>query len=106
MGIRRQIEQDVFSHERRKVDHFGPGKFGVNGKLVHLDVERKRLETANATQLNRLGQRPINPKRTFGNPHLEGVAKGPGAARLLRIELGNRAIFLALEMESFGRYLA
>jgi hypothetical protein len=77
----------------------------VNGKLVDLDVERKRLEAANATQLNRLRQGSVCPKRTFGNPYVEGVVEGPGALRLLRIELGNRAIFFAIQMQSFGRYL-
>ena len=39
-------------------------------------------------------------------PSVESVAKRPGAADLLGFELWQRAIFLAFQMQSFGRYLA
>ena len=79
MRIGRQIEQNVFSHERREIDHLRPGQLGVNGKSRHLDLERKRLETADATQFDRLRQRSVCPKRAFGNPDVERIAQRPGA---------------------------
>src|SRR4029434_6144426 len=77
-----------------------------NGKLLHFDVERKRLQAADATQLDRLRQRTVCPERTFGNPDVEGIAKRSCATRLFGIELRNGTIFLAFQMQSFGRYLA
>jgi hypothetical protein len=78
----------------------------VNGKRVHVDIERKRLETAHTFEFNGLGKRPGHPERSLGNPQVEGITKRAGADDAFGCELRDGAVFFALEMETVGLDLA
>ena len=37
MRIRRQIQQNVFAHERRQIDHLGTGEIRVESEIRHFE---------------------------------------------------------------------
>src|SRR2546423_8104311 len=106
MGMRGKVQQNIFAHVRSEIDHFGPGQFMVNRKRRNLDIEPKRLQTANAFQFDRLRQMTRDPERTFGDAEIERVAQRTGALDVFCFEIGNRTLFFALEMLAFALDLA
>ncbi len=60
------------------------------------------FETTNAPQLDRLSEIAAGPQGALGNSQVERIPQRAGATDILRLELGNRAFFLALEMQALG----
>jgi len=83
MRVRRQVQQQVFADERRKIDNFGAAQLGVDGECGHFDFVPELFQTRNTAQLHRLGERTAGPERTFANPDVELVTKRPGTADLV-----------------------
>ena len=106
MRVRWQIEQNILAHIRGEIDQLRSAQVVMDGKSFYRDLERKRLETTNAFQFDRLNERPRRPERPFGNPEVERIAQWPAANHVFGGKLGNRTFFLALQMESVGWNLA
>src|SRR5258708_1504567 len=80
-------------------------KFRVERERGNLDVVNEFLQAGHARQLDRLFKRTICPKRAFRNSDEDLVLHRSDAANAFRLELGNQAIFLAFEVQSFRRNL-
>ena len=106
MRMRRQVEQNIFANVGREIDDFRPGQFVMDRERGHLDVEAKRLETANAFQFDRLREMTGDPKRAFRNAKIERVTQRPGANNSFRFQVGDRAFFRAFEMLALNLNLA
>src|SRR3954452_11584035 len=106
MRIRWQIEQNVFAHLRGEIDQLRPAEFRVHGEHRHLYGVHETPETRHACQLNRLREMTVRPQRAFCNSDIDRVTERPGARDLLVLDITDRAIFLALKMQSFVGNLA
>ena len=78
----------------------------MDRESLHLDVEPKRFEAADAFQFNRLREMTRGPERAFRNAEIERVAQRASAYDTFRRQIRNRKFLLALEMEPVGLNLA
>lgn len=100
--MRRQIQQKVFPHERRKIDRLRPAQFGVDRERRNFHVLDKFFETADASELDRLRERAVGPKRTFRHADVDFVLHRTGATNSVRFQIADQTIFLPLQMQSLG----
>jgi hypothetical protein len=100
--MRGQIEQQILSQKRRQIDRLRPVQLRVQGKCRHLDLVYKFFETRDTAQLHPLLKRSVRPKRAGRNSDVDVVRQRPDAADALRLQFGNRAILIALQMQTFG----
>jgi hypothetical protein len=101
----RQIQQNIFPYERRKIDNFRPVQFRVQRKRRHLDFVHEFFQTSHATQFYWLHERAICPKRVIRNADVDLVMKRAGATDLFRLQFRDRTGFFAPETRTFGRNL-
>src|SRR5689334_12801976 len=59
--IRRQIEQNIFSHKRSDIDRLRPVQFSMKGECWDLDFVLELFETSHTRQLHRLRNCSIRP---------------------------------------------
>ena len=78
----------------------------MNGEIFHLDRERKRFETTDTAEVDRLTELAVCPECTFGYSGLKFVMQRARALHIFRIELRERAILLTLKPQPLGRDLA
>lgn len=83
MRVGRQVQQDIFAEKGCEIDQFRPRQIEVYRKCFSLNVEWKRLQTANAAQFDWLSQRASRPKRPLGDSQVERVAQRANAADIL-----------------------
>lgn len=65
-----------------------------------LDLEWERFQTADASKFDRLSKRASGPQGALGNSQVERIPQRSRATDILRRQIGNRAFFLALEMQA------
>jgi len=83
MRVRRQVEEQIFADERRKIDYLGAGQLEVDRECRHFDFVPEVCQTRNATQLHRLGKSTAGPERTFADADVDLVTKRPSAVDLI-----------------------
>src|SRR5260370_41135637 len=98
MGGGWQVQQKIFSVERRKIHSLWPLQFGMHCKCRYFDFVDKFFQPRHATQFHRLRKGPICPERSGLNADVDVVVKRASATNSLRIQFRNRAFFLAFEM--------
>jgi len=101
----RQIQKNVFPHERRKIDRLRAVQFGMNRECRRIDVVNKFFETTNASQLDRLHKGAVRPERTFRDADVDLVFHWPDAMHSFRFQFRDQTIFFAFEMQALGRNL-
>ena len=87
--MRRQIQKNIFPHERRKIDRLRAVQFGMNGERRRLDVVNKFFETTNASQFDWLNKRAVRPERTFRDADVDLVFHRPEAMDSFRFQFRN-----------------
>ena len=100
MRMRRQVQQDILAQIGREIDQLRPRQGEMERKRFCLDLEWERFQTADASKFDRLSQRTSRPQGALGNSQVERIAQRARATNVIRLEIGNGAFFLALEMQA------
>jgi hypothetical protein len=75
-------------------------------KRFCLELEREGFQAADTPKFDWLSQRARGPQGSLGNSQVERIPQRPGATDILRRQIGDRAILLALEMQPLRLYLS